>query len=71
MIAFVWFLHVGAMYFGGDVNPVLINMLGEGYYLGWLPLNGWDWLWVIGLSLMGIVAVELYKWYQRRNHRYF
>ena len=71
MIVFVWFLHFGAMYFGADVNPVLQNALGENYYLGWVFLNGWDWLWVIGLASMGIVAVELYKWHARRNHRYF
>ena len=71
MTAFIWFLHFGAMYFGPDVNPVLMDMLGSEYYLGWVFLNGWDWLWIIGLSSMGIIAVELYKWYERRNHRYF
>lgn len=71
MTAFIWFLHFGAMYFGADVNPVLTDLLGSEYYLGWMPLNGWDWLWIIGLSSMGIIAVELYKWYERRNHRYF
>lgn len=71
MIVFVWFLQFGAMYFGNDVNPALIHALGSNYYLGWIFLNGGDWLWVIGLSSMGIIAVELYKWYSRRNHRYF
>jgi magnesium-transporting ATPase (P-type) len=71
MIIFVWFLHFGAMYFGSDVNPALINLLGSGYYLGWVFLNGTDWLWVILLSLMGIIAVELYKMHERRNNRFF
>jgi hypothetical protein len=71
MTGFIWLLHFGAMYFGSDVNPVLIDMIGSEYYLGWVVLNSWDWLWVIGLSSMGIIPVELYKWYQRRNHCYF
>lgn len=71
MIAFTLFLHFGAMYFGADVNPVLTDLLGEEYYLGWIFLNGWDWLWVIGLSSMGIIGVELYKWNARRKKQYF
>ncbi|MHA1264001.1 MAG: cation-translocating P-type ATPase [Candidatus Helarchaeota archaeon] len=71
MIGFTLFLHFGAMYFGSEVNPVLTDFLGQEYYLGWMILNGWDWLWVIGLSSIGIIAVELYKWNARRHHHYF
>ncbi len=69
LICFIWFLHIGAMYFGLKVNPVVENLLGSN--IGWIALNWLDWLWIIGLASMGIVAVELYKWYARRKHRYF
>jgi len=70
MIAFTLFLHFGSMYFAADVNPALVSMLGEEYYVGWILLNGWDWLWVIGLSSIGIIGVELYKWNLRRKGKY-
>ncbi len=70
MIAFTLFIHFGAMYFAADVNPALVNLLGEDYYVGWVLLNGLDWLWVIGLSSIGITGVELYKWNLRKKGKY-
>jgi len=70
MVGITLFIHFGAMYFASDVNPALTGLLGEEYYVGWMFLNGWDWLWVIGLSSIGIIGVELYKWNERRNKRY-
>lgn len=70
MVGVTLFIHFGAMYFAPSVNPALQGLLGQDYYVGWIFLNGWDWLWVIGLSLIGITGVELYKWNLRRNKKY-
>ncbi len=63
------FIHIGLMYFGPDANPVVFDILGEN--IGWIALNGFDWLWVILLSSTGIIGLELYKWNARRNGKYF
>ena len=63
------FVHLGAMYFGPDVNPVIHGLLGEN--IGWIALNGFDWLWIALFVSVGIGGLELYKWNVRRQGKYF
>ena len=69
MMAFCIFIQVGAMYFGNEVNPVVEGLIGEP--IGWIALNGLDWLWILGFAALAIGGVELYKWFSRRRGVYF
>jgi len=71
VLMFTLFLHICVIVFSYSVNYYINDVFGLNLQLNYLFLSGTDWLICIGLTLPGLVGIEVFKYFAREKNVYF
>jgi len=71
VLVFTMFLHICVIVFSYSVNYYINDVFGLNLQLNYLFLSGTDWLICIGLTMPGLVGIEIFKHFARKKAVYF